>query len=196
MKLFNKYDCSKVAVTDPGLINYINLKPIILPKSQGRYETKKFWKSKAHIVERLMLKTAVTGHKGKRHWRTSGRNTGKYSLQYKNIMNVFEIIEKKTSKNPVQVLVEAVENASPCAEVISLEYGGIKHPKAVDVAPQRRVDLALRWMTQGAYQTSANKKGSFAQALANIIIQTANNDPKSFAISKKSETERQAVASR
>jgi small subunit ribosomal protein S7 len=196
MKLFNKYDCSSIVVSDPGLTNYINLKPIILPKSQGRYETKKFWKSKAHIVERLILKMGVTGHKGKRHWRTSGRNTGKYSLQYKNVIEVFDIIEKKTNKNPIQVLVQAVENASPCAEVISLEYGGIKHPKAVDVAPQRRVDLALRWMTQGAYQNSANKKLTYAQALASIIMQTASNDAKSFAVSKKIETERQAIASR
>jgi small subunit ribosomal protein S7 len=196
MKLFNKYDCSTVVVTDPGLKDYINLKPIILPKSQGRYEKKKFWKSKAHIVERLMLKVGVTGHKGKKHWRTSGRNTGKYILQYKNVMHAFDIIENKTKQNPVQVLVQAVENASPCSEVISLEYGGIKHPKAVDVAPQRRVDLALRWMTQGAYQKSTNKKGTYSQALANIIIETAKNDPKSFAISKKSETERQAIASR
>lgn len=196
MKLFNKYDCSSVVVSDPGLKDYINIKPTILPKSQGRNETKKFWKSKAHIVERLMLKTGVAGHKGKKHWRTSGRNTGKYTVQYKNIMKAFRIIEEKTKKNPVQLLVEAVENASPCSEVISLEYGGIKHPKAVDVAPQRRVDLALRWMTQGAHQTSANKKITYSQALANIIMQTASNDPKSFAVNKKTETERQAIASR
>ncbi len=196
MALFNKIDCSGVVVSDPGLVRYINLKQVLLPKSQGRYETKKFWKSKAHIVERLMMRLSVTGHKGKRHWRTSGRNTGKYTLQYKNLMKAFEIIEKKTGKNPVQVLVDAIQNAAPCAEVITLEYGGIKHPKSVDVSPQRRVDLALRWIAQGAYQVSAGGKTTFAQALANILIQTANNDPRSFAIGKKSETERQAIASR
>jgi len=196
MKLFNKYDTSGVTVSDPGLQKYINLKPILLPKSQGRNETKKFWKSKAHIVERLMLKMSVTGHKGKKHWRTSGRNTGKYIMQYKNVMDSFKIIEDKTKQNPVQVLVTAVENASPCAEVISLEYGGIKHPKAVDVAPQRRVDLSLRWIAGSAYQASAGSKTTYAQALANILIQTANNDAKSPAVSKKNETERQAIASR
>lgn len=196
IKLFNKYDTSGVVVIDPGLKNYINLKPVILPKSQGRNEKKKFWKSKSHIVERLMLKMSVTGHKGKKHWRTSGRNTGKYTLQYRNMMEAFEIIEKKTKKNPVQVLVNAVENSAPCAEVISLEYGGIKHPKAVDVAPQRRVDLALRWISHGAYRESANKNRSYAQALARILLQSSNNNSKSFAVSKKNETERQAVASR
>ena len=196
MKLFDKYDCSSVVVSDVGLIGYINLKPIIVPKSQGRNETKKFWKSKAHIVERLMLKMAVSGHKGKKHWRTSGRNSGKYNTHYSNIIKTFDIIEKKTNNNPVQVLVEAIQNSAPCAEVISLEYGGIKHPKAVDVAPQRRVDLSLRWMTQGAYQASANKKTTFSQALASMIMQTASNDPKSFAVGKKTETERQAIASR
>ncbi|PIU89279.1 30S ribosomal protein S7, partial [archaeon CG_4_10_14_0_2_um_filter_Archaea_38_6] len=118
MKLFNKYDTSGVTVSDPGLQKYINLKPILLPKSQGRNETKKFWKSKAHIVERLMLKMSVTGHKGKKHWRTSGRNTGKYTIQHKNVTSAFKIIEDKTKQNPVQILVNAVEKASPCAEVI------------------------------------------------------------------------------
>ncbi|MDD2678517.1 MAG: 30S ribosomal protein S7 [Candidatus Nanoarchaeia archaeon] len=196
MKLFNKYDTTEVRVSDPGLVRYINLKQTIVPKSQGRNIKKRFWKSKSHIAERLMLKMFVAGHKGKKHWRTSGRNTGKYSVQHKNLMQAFEIIESKTKKNPVQVLVDAVANSSPCAEITVIEYGGMKHPKAVDVAPQRRIDLSLRWITQGTYQACANKKITFPQALANTLMQSAENDPKSFSISKKNETERQATASR
>lgn len=195
MMLFNKYDNASAIVTDVSLKRYINLKPIVVPKSQGRNAKKKFWKSKAHIVERLMLKMGVTGHKGKKHKRTSGRNTGAYNTQYKNIIKAFEIIEKK-GLVPLQVVVDAVVNSSPCSEVISLEYGGIKHPKAVDVAPQRRVDLALRWITQGAYSICANKKTTYAQALANILILSSQKDSRSFSISKKTETERQAIASR
>lgn len=196
MKLFDKYDTSSVVVGDPGLVRYINLKQIIVPKSQGRNVKKRFWKSKAHIIERLMLKMFVAGHKGKKHWRTSGRNTGKYYTQYKTMMEVLEIIEKKTKQNPVQTLVDSISNSSPCAEITVIEYGGMKHPKAVDVAPQRRIDLALRWMSQGAHQSCANKKITLAQALASMIMQSAENDPKSFSISKKNETERQASASR
>ena len=196
MKLFDKYDTSSVVVGDPGLVRYINLKQIMVPKSQGRNVKKRFWKSKAHIIERLMLKMFVAGHKGKKHWRTSGRNTGKYYTQNKTILEVLDIIEKKTKQNPVQTLVDAIANSSPCAEITVIEYGGMKHPKAVDVAPQRRIDLALRWMSQGAHQACANKKATLAQALASMIMQSAENDPKSFSIGKKNETERQAMASR
>ena len=196
MMLFNKYDTTGVTVGDPGLVRYINLKQVVVPKSQGRNIKKRFWKSKSHIIERLMLKIAVAGHKGKKHWRTSGRNTGKYSVQSKIILDALEIIEKKTKKNPVQVLVDGIANSSPCAEVTVIEYGGMKHPKAVDVSPQRRIDLALRWISQGTYQAAANKKTTFAQALANTLMQSAENDAKSFSVSKKNETERQAAASR
>ncbi|MFA5303196.1 MAG: 30S ribosomal protein S7 [Candidatus Nanoarchaeia archaeon] len=196
MMLFNKYDTSNVMVGDPGLVRYINLKQVVVPKSQGRNVKKRFWKSKCHIIERLMLKMAVAGHKGKKHWRTSGRNTGKYTVQQKIIMDALDIIEKKTKNNPVQVLVDGIANSSPCAEITVIEYGGMKHPKAVDVAPQRRIDLALRWISQGTYQACANKKINYAQALAATLMQAAENDPKSFSLSKKNETERQAAASR
>jgi small subunit ribosomal protein S7 len=194
--LFNKYDTSNVVVGDPGLVRYINLKQVVVPKSQGRNVKKRFWKSKCHIIERLMLKMAVAGHKGKKHWRTSGRNTGKYTGQQKIIMGALDSIDKKTKKNPVQVLVDGIANSSPCAEITVIEYGGMKHPKAVDVAPQRRIDLALRWISQGTYQACANKKINYAQALAATLMQAAENDIKSFSLSKKNETERQAAASR
>ena len=196
MMLFNKYDTTSVFVSDPGLVRYINLKQVIVPKSQGRNVKKRFWKSKTHIVERLMLKMFVAGHKGKKHWRTSGRNTGKYMMEYKTILETLAIIKEKTKKNPIQVLVDAIANSSPCSEVTVLEYGGMKHPKAVDVAPQRRIDLSLRWITQGTFQACANKKITYAKALAKNLIQAAENDPKSFSISKRNDTQRQAIASR
>ncbi|MDD4354092.1 MAG: 30S ribosomal protein S7 [Candidatus Nanoarchaeia archaeon] len=196
MMLYNKYDTTGVTVGDPGLVRYINLKQVVVPKSQGRNIKKRFWKSKSHIIERLMLKMAVAGHKGKKHWRTSGRNSGKYTVQTGIIMDALDIIEKKTKKNPVQVLVDGIANSSPCAEITVIEYGGMKHPKGVDVSPQRRIDLALRWISQGTYQTCANKKMTYAQALATMLIQSAENDIKSFSISKKNETERQAAASK
>ncbi len=196
MMLFNKYDTSNITIKDQGLIRYINLKQVIVPKSQGRNVKKRFWKSKTHIIERLMQKIAVAGHKGKKHSRTSGRNTGKYTVQKKIILDALEIIEKKTKKNPVQVMIDGIVNSSPCAEITVIEYGGMKHPKAVDVAPQRRIDLALRWISQGTYQACANKKMTYAQALANNLMQAAENDAKSFSISKKNETERQASASK
>ncbi len=196
LKLFNKWDCSEVVVEDLGLKKYINLEPIVYPNNHGRNDEKKFWKSKNHIVERLVNKIMVSGHKGKKHWRTSGRNTGKKLMIFKEVISAFEIVETKLKKNPVQVLVKAIENGSPCAEVTVISYGGIKHPKSVDVSPQRRIDLALRWIALGAHKETANNKKSLAQALANNIISAYNDNQNSLAITKRRETERQAAASR
>lgn len=194
--LFNKYS-NNVNIRDPALKSYINLKPIIVPRNFGRQETKRFWKSEyMHVVERLICKMMVSGHKGKKHNFSSGRNSGKFNSNFKNCMSAFEIIESKTKKNPLQVLVIAIENSAPMEEVTNIEYGGIRHPKAVDTAPQRRVDLSLRWITQGAYMKCTKSKTSAGQALASEIMNSAKNDNMSFAITKKTEAERQAAASR
>jgi hypothetical protein len=113
IKIFGRWDISGIRVNDPGLADYINLKEVLVPRSHGRYEEKRFWKSKANIIERFMNKIFISGHKGKKHWRTSGRNVGKSHLVYKITKNVFENIEKKTGKNPIEVLVRAIENSAP-----------------------------------------------------------------------------------
>ena len=197
MKLFNKYDVSEIKVNDPGLQGYLNLKPLLVPKTTGRYAKNKFWRSKYNVVERLMNKLMVTGHRGKKHKMSSGHNTGKATIAYSSIKKCFEIIEEKTKKNPVEVFVKAVENAAPREEITAIEYGGARYSKAVEVAPQRRVDLALRYMVQGAYQKSFNAKKKIEQTLADEIIAAFNIDQAhSNAISKKLEAERQADASR
>ena len=70
------------------------------------------------------------------------------------------INEKQTKENPIKIFAKALENAAQREEIITIEYGGARYPKAVECAPQRRVDLALRYMTQGAYQKSFNSKKS------------------------------------
>lgn len=193
MKLFGKWD-SEVKVNDPGLAKYINLSSIYLPDSHGRFAKTRFGKSKMHIVERLANKLGVVGHKGKKHWRTSEYKTGKKQMQFKIVKDAFELIEKKTKENPIKILVMAIENSAPREEVTTIEVGGIRVPKQVDVSPQRRIDLALRWITQGAFQKSS--KVGIVKALADEIINAAEGSNKSFAVSKKIEVERQAVASK
>ena len=198
MLLFNKWDTTEVQVQDPGLKPYINLNPVLVPQTFGRTIGKQFWKSKKPIVERLINKLLVSGHKSKKHYRTSGRNTGKVQLTTKIVIEAFEIIEEKTKTNPIQIFVKAIENGAPAEGISSIEYGGVRYSKAVDMAPQRRVDLALRWMTQAAHHSAASTKGkkSTAQALADEIMNAANNDPNAACVKKKTELERQAQASR
>jgi small subunit ribosomal protein S7 len=196
-KIFNKWD-SNIIVADMGLRRYITLKPVLVPQSQGRDVGRQFWKSEKHIVERLITKLMVTGHRGKKHFRTSGRQTGQYSRIAKLVREAFDIIEAKTKENPVQIYVRAIERGAPLEGVTTIEYGGVRYPKAVDVSPQRRIDLALRWMTQGAYHAKAGrgKKQSTAESLAEQIMLTAAGEQKANAVQKRYELERQSGASR
>lgn len=193
---FNKWSSDDVKVTDPGLERYICLDARIVPRSGAKHAGNRFHKSRMFIVERLMNKLMIPGHKGKKHHKSSGHNTGKATVVYDLVQSAFKIIEEKTKKNPIQVFVTALENAAPREEVVSIEYGGARYPKAVDCSPQRRVDIALRFFVQGAYDRSFSKKVSAEAALADELIEASNLDPKSLAISKKNETERQCDSSR
>jgi small subunit ribosomal protein S7 len=193
---FNKWDCSAIKVQDPGLVRYINVNPVIVPKTGARYAGNKFHKSKLFIVERLINRVMNPGHKGKKHFKTSGRITGKGVRAAKIVEEALKLIEQRAKKNPIEVLVKAIENAAPREEIITIEYGGARYPKAVEMAPQRRVDAALKLFTQGAYHKAFNSKLSEVEALAREIIAAYNLSAESLAISKKFELERQADASR
>ncbi|MBW3013340.1 30S ribosomal protein S7 [Candidatus Woesearchaeota archaeon] len=196
LKVFNRWETSGIQVQDPGLVRYITLKPVVVPKTGARNTNSRFYKSDLNIVERLVNKLMVTGHKGKKHAITSGHHTGKGHKALEIVEKAFEIIESRTKKNPVEVLVRAIENSAPREEIITIEYGGARYPKAVESAPQRRVDFALRLFTQGAYAKSFNKKKKTFEALADEIIAAYNQSNQSIAVSKKLELERQADSSR
>ena len=194
-KLFDKYDISEIKVEDPGLINIINLEPKLAIKTQGR-NFQKFGQTKVNIVERLINRIGVAGHRGKKHKIMKGDSTGKFTKNTLIILNAFNLIEKKTKKNPVQVLVTAIENSAPRDEVTMLEYGGAKYPQAVDVAPLRRVNLALKWILHGASDKAFNKKKTLSQGIADEIMLAADKNGESFAVRKKNESEKQADSAR
>ncbi len=195
--VFNKWSTEGIKVDDMGLQRYISLLPRIVPKTGARYAGNKFHKSKTFIVERLVNKLMVPGHiKKHKHYRTSDYCTGKALTAMKSVKEALEVVEKKTNQNPIKILVKAIENAAPREEIITIEYGGARYPKAVDSAPQRRVDIALRHFVWGSYGQCFNKKKSLKDALADEIIAAYNCDGKSFSINKKNDLERQADASR
>lgn len=194
-KIFDKYDLSEVKVTDPGLVRVINLIPKLALKSQGR-NVSKLGQVKVNIVERLINKLATAGHRGKKHRLEKGRATGKYNKNMKIILEALDMIEKKTGKNPVQVLVNAIEFSSPKDEITVIEYGGARYPQAVDVSPLRRVNLTLKHIVHGASDKSFNKKKTLSQALAEEIMLAAEGSGESFAFKKKNESEKQADSAR
>ena len=197
LKLFNRWSFKGIEIKDAGLKPYINLEPIVIPKTGGRFSQRKFYKSKMNIVERLMNKLMVPGHRGKKHLLSSGRNTGKTQTILNIIKEVFERLEKRTNKNPIEVLVGAIENAALREEITSYQMGGMMVRKAVCASPQRRVDKALTVITQSAYRNSSGKKTSMVDALADEIFFAYKSDAsKSAAIKEKERIEREASGAR
>ncbi len=194
--MFNRWDSSNVEVSDPGLRGYINLKPIIVPRSGGKYATVSFHKNDMSIVERFMNKLFVTGHKGRKHKLTSGHNTGNSATLYREIKKAFESIEKKTNKNPLQVLVDAIISGATYEEVTAYRLGGTIARKAVVTAPQRRLDLSLRLITQGIYRATFKNKTPLHEVIARELIAIANNDVKTFAVRERTRIEKEAEGAR
>jgi small subunit ribosomal protein S7 len=183
--LFGKFDVSGVLVKDVGMARYMDTSPVAVPHTGGKHATKPFAKAKMSIVERLingMMRTEDF--------------TGKKLKAYRAVENSFDIIQKKTQKNPLQLLVDGLAHVAPREEVTRLQYGGISVPKAVDVAPARRVDLALRYICNGALEQSHKSKKPIEECLADEIIGAANNDMNVFSVSKKEEIERVASSAR
>ncbi len=183
--IFGKYDTSEVIVNDGGLAKYIDLTPTNVPHSGGKHANKWFGKSKLSIVERLINNIMRTE-----------KYTGKKMKAYRAVSQAFDIIAVKTKKNPLQVLVECLENAAPREEVTRLQFGGISVPKAVDISPQRRLDIALRNLSTGVVSTTSKNKKPIYECLADEIMLAAKGDMTSFSVAKKEETERVAQSAR
>ncbi|MEM3030910.1 MAG: 30S ribosomal protein S7 [Candidatus Micrarchaeia archaeon] len=198
-KLFFKYDPSEVVVADQSLAPYISLAPVTVPHSHGRHARKQFAKAKVNIVERLVnkLMRGGTGEKtAGKVIRTMGRLQGKKLTVLRLVERALDDIHQRTKKNPIQVLVDALQNTAPREDTTRVQYGGVSYQVAVDVSASRRLDLALRNITLAAIMQSFDKKLTLREALANEIILAANNDVNSYAIKKRDETERIARSAR
>jgi len=196
IKVFNRWDVDSIKVEDEGLQRYVNLTPKYVPRTGARYAGNRFHKSKLFIVERLINKLMIPGHKSKKHFKTSKHITGKANTAYAIVEGTLKIMEKTIKDNPIKIFVKALENAAQREEIITIEYGGARYPKAVECSPQRRVDQVLKNMVQGSYQKSFNSKKSMSQCLADEIMNAYKLSNQSNAISKKLDVERQADASR
>jgi small subunit ribosomal protein S7 len=183
--LFGKYEMTGIAIRDGGLAKYMDLTPTAVPHSGGKHANRWFGKAKMSIVERLINNMMRTED-----------FTGKKLKAYRAVKEAFGIISDKAKKNPVQVLVEAIENAAPREEITRLQFGGISVPKAVDISPSRRLDVALRNITKGAIQASFKGKKSIEECLADELLLASKADMNSFAVAKKEELERVASSAR
>ena len=185
IELFRKWSFEKVEINDPGLKRYVSLNPVTVPHSMGRHEHNRFRKARVNIAERLL-----------NNLMRPGKNAGKKAKALNIMRHTFEIVHLRTGRNPMEILGRAVENSAPCEDTTRLSYGGIVYHLSVDVSPQRRVDLALRFICEGARRASMHNPRSIAECLAEELILAANHDMRSHAVSKRHEQERIAKASR
>jgi small subunit ribosomal protein S7 len=198
IKLFNKFSYENIEIRDSTLTNYINLKPVIIPHSAGRHEHKRFWKSsKVSIFERFINRLLSPGFIGSRiKGHKSSYNSGKKGKLLTSMKNAFILMQLKSGENPVQIMVDAIVNTAPREETTKIAMGGISYASAVDIAPQRRVDLSLKYLAQAIGARTHLSENIFEQNLAQELMLAAKNSQESRAVKRKDEIERIAVSAR
>jgi small subunit ribosomal protein S7 len=118
-------------------------------------------------------------------------NGGKKSLAAGILYNSFDIIEERMKKSPLDVFEQAINNAAPVLEVKPRRVGGATYQVPVEVPPDRRFSLAVRWLLQAARQRPGK---SMAEKLANELMDAAQGT--GATIKKKDDTHRMAEANK
>jgi small subunit ribosomal protein S7 len=116
---------------------------------------------------------------------------GKKSLAAGILYNSFDIIEERMKKSPLDVFEQAIENTGPVLEVKPRRVGGATYQIPMEVPPDRRFSLAVRWLLQSARSRSGK---SMAEKLANELMDAAQGTGAS--IKKRDDTHRMAEANR
>lgn len=116
---------------------------------------------------------------------------GKKAVAMRVVYDALAIAEQKTGKPALEVFQKAMDNVSPNQELRSRRIGGANYQIPIEVRPERKVVLALRWILNSAQ----SKKGKpMREKLAEELINAANNTGN--AVKKKIDTQRMAEANR
>ncbi|KAI5148574.1 small subunit ribosomal protein S5e [Enteropsectra breve] len=186
IKLFNKFTYNDVVVSDVTLQPMINVSlPGIVPHTCTKVNLGRFGKVHTSIVERFVV-----------HLMQHGRNSGKKRLAIRLFEEACNIMHERTQENPIQLLVDAVINAGPREDSARVGRGGSMKRASVDVAPYRRVNIALRFLADGIRNTAFKNKKTMPEVIANEIIGAAKNTQNSVAVKKREEVERIAKSNR
>ena len=183
--VFGKWDASEVVCEDPGIASYINLQTVGTPHSGGKHANKRFGKHNLSVIERFINNLMRTG-----------KYTGKKIGATKAFRLALDDLHGMTKTNPLQVFVDAIVNSAQREEVTRIKFGAVSQPKAVDTAPSRRLDTALRNLAKGAAQGTRKSKRTLSSCIVTEISKASQADPTSFAVSKKEEVERIAASAR
>lgn len=116
---------------------------------------------------------------------------GKKGISETILYRAMEIIEQKTQKNPVEVFVQSLENVKPLVEVKSRRVGGATYQVPVEIRPERRQALGIRWIIN--YSRNRSEKTMY-QRLAGELMDAFNNTGAS--VKKKEDTHKMADANK
>ena len=116
---------------------------------------------------------------------------GKKGVAQKIVYGAFEIISEKTGKNPLEVFEQAMENVMPSLEVKARSVGGATYQVPMEVRPERRTTLGLRWLTN--YSRARSEK-TMKERLAGELMDACNNT--GAAVKKREDTHKMAEANK
>lgn len=197
-KIFEQWDTEDIEIQDEGLKEYVNLDTETPLHNQGTQREEAVGKKEINIVERL-INTLMRGGTG---GKISGvvirgrGGTGKKTKMYNAVKEAFEEIEEETGKNPVEVLIRAIENSAPREETTRVERGGIARHEPVDVSPKRRVDFSMRKIGKSVAIESFKSPKSVSEALKDELLLASKGESDSYAVAQKINVERVAESSR
>ena len=146
---------------------------------------------KGHVAKRNVLPDPIYNSKLVSRLINNIMQDGKKGTAQTILYNAFDLIAEKTGREPMEVFEEAIENIMPVLEVKARRIGGANYQVPVEVRPERRITLGLRWLVQ--YSRSRGEK-TMEQRLANEIIDAANNTGAS--VKKREDTHKMAEANK
>jgi small subunit ribosomal protein S7 len=146
---------------------------------------------KGELIKRETLPDPKYGDKLVAKFVNTIMNRGKKSIAEAIFYRSLDIVTAKTKEDSLGVFKRAMENIRPTVEVRSRRVGGATYQVPVEVRPQRRLSLSMRWLIQSA---RARPEKSMEEKLAGELIDAANN--RGTAIKKKEDTHRMAEANR
>ena len=146
---------------------------------------------KGHIAKRDVLPDPVYGSKVVTKFINNIMEDGKKGVAQKICYDAFEIIQEKTGKEPVEVFEEAMNNVMPLLEVKARRIGGANYQVPIEVRPERRQTLGIRWIL-----AAADKRGEkyARERVAGELMDAANNT--GAAVKRREDTHKMAEANK
>ena len=146
---------------------------------------------RGHIARREVLPDPMYNSKTVTRLVNNIMLDGKKGVAQRIVYDAFDIIKEKTGKDPVEVFEEAMNSVMPVLEVKARRVGGANYQVPIEVRPERRQTLGLRWITQFSRQRSER---TMAERLANELIDATNSTGGAY--KKKEDTHRMAEANK